>query len=116
MVKILINTHDVKETLFREEKELAKMLFNTKEYPIGFITGRQDSMNIANTVYHSTSDIESAIKELQDRIKNMGDTIIKCGYWLILSYLHYMNDDVILSIIASRCVKGCYITAVSDNG
>lgn len=116
MVKILINTHDVKETLFREEKELAKMLFNTKEYPIEFITGVQDSMNIANTVYHSTSDIESAIKELQDRIKNMGDTIIKCGYWFILSYLHYMNDDVILSVIASGCVKGCYRTVVSDNG
>ena len=115
-MKILINTQDVKETIFREEKEFAKLLFNTKEYPIGFITGIQDSMNIANTVYHSTSDIESAIKELQDRIKNMDDTIIKCGYWFILSYLHYMNDDVMLSLIASGCVKGCYIMAVSDNG
>lgn len=115
MVKILINTRDVKETLFREEKELAKLFFNTKEYPIGFITGVQDSMNIANTVYHSTGDIECAIKELQDRIANMVATVVKSGYWFILAYLHYMNDDVILSIIASECIKVCYRTAVSDN-
>lgn len=115
MTKLLINTRDVKETLFREEKELAKMLFNTKEYPIGFITGVQDSMNIVNTVYHSTSDIESAIKELQDRIVNMTVSAVKSGYWLILSYIYYMNDDVMLSIIASECIKVCYRTAVSDN-
>ena len=76
----------------------------------------QDSMYIANTVYHSTSDIESAIKELEERIENMGVTIIKCGYWFILAYLHYMNDDVILSILASECIKVSYKKAVSDNG
>ena len=115
-MKILINTQDVKETLFREEKELAKMFFNTKKYPIEFIRGVQVSMYIANTVYHSTSDIESAIKELEERIENMGVTIIKCGYWFILAYLHYMNDDVILSILASECIKVSYKKAVSDNG
>lgn len=112
-MKILIDTQDVKKTLFREEKELAKMFFDTKEYPIGFITGVQDAVNIANAVYHSSGDIECAIKELQKRIEKMvDDTIIKCGFWFILSYLHYMNDDVILSIIASECIKGCYKKAV----
>lgn len=74
------------------------------------------SMNIANTVYHSTSDIESAIKELQDCIENIGEMVVKSGYWFILSYLHYMNDDVILSIIACECIKVCYRLGVSDNG
>lgn len=114
-MKILIDTQDVKKALFREEKELSDMLFGRKEYPIGFITGIQDSMNIANTVYHSTGDIESAIKELQERVEKMNVTIIKCGYYFILSYLHYMNDDIILSIIASQCIEACYRLAVSDN-
>lgn len=114
-MKKLIDTQDVKKTLFREEKELAEMFFDMKEYPIGFITGVQDSINIANTVYHSTGDIESAIKELEERVINKTATVVKTGYWFILSYLHYMNDDVILSIVASTCIKSCYRMAVSDN-
>lgn len=114
-MKILIDTQDVKKTLFREEKELSDILFGRKDYPIGFITGVQESMNIANTVYHSTGDIESAIKELEERVINMSATVVKTGYWFILSYLHYMNDDTILFVIASQCINECYRLAVSDN-
>lgn len=114
-MKRLINTQDVKETLFREEKELSKLLFNTMQYPNGFFTGIQDSMNIANITYARSQDIESSIKELQERLEKMKDTVIKCGYYFILSYLHYMNDETILSIIASQCVGACYRVAVSDN-
>lgn len=114
-MKILINTQDVKETLFREEKELARMFFGTKEYPIGFITGVQDSMNIANTVYHSTPYLIVVISELATRILYMDDSVIKCGYYFIMSYLHYMNDETTLALIASHCITSCY-KAVSDNG
>nr|DAO66681.1 MAG TPA: hypothetical protein [Caudoviricetes sp.] len=114
-MKKLINTQDVKETMFREEKELAKMFFDTKEYPIGFITGVQDSMNIANTVYRSTPYLIVVIAELATRILDMDDSTIKCGYYFIMSYLHYMNDEKMLALIASHCIKSCY-KAVSDNG
>ena len=114
-MKILINTQDVNKALIRYEKELSKALFGREKYPLGFITGVQNSMNIANIAYHATGDIESAIKELQERVENMDITIIKCSYWFTLSYLHYMNDDTILSTLASACLKVCYKEAVTDN-
>ena len=113
-MKILINTQDVKKALFREEKELAKTFFDTKEYPIGFITGVQDAMNIANTVYHSAPYLIAVISELATRILDMDDSVIKCGYYFIMSYLLYLNDETMLSLIVSHCIKFCY-EAVSDN-
>jgi hypothetical protein len=107
-MKILINTQEVKETLFKEEKELAKMFFESESYPLGFITGVQDSMNIANTVYHSTPSITLVICELATRILDMNDSVIKCGYYFIMSYLHYMNNEMMLSLIASHCINACY--------
>lgn len=114
-MKRLIDTQNVKETLFREEKELARMFFNMKEYPIGFITGVQESMNIANITYARSQDIESVINELQARVEKMNNTPIKSGYYFILSYIHYINDDLILSLLASKCIIASYKLGVLDN-
>lgn len=114
-MKILINTQEVRETLFKEEKKLAKMLFESESFPIGFLTGVQDSMNIANTLYHSTPSLTPVICELVTRILDMNDSVIKCGYYFIISYLHYMNNEMLLSLIASRCINTCYKKVVSDN-
>lgn len=114
-MKRLINALNVRDVLFREEKKLAKMMFNTKEYPVGFITGVQDSINIANIIYARSQEIESAIKEVQERILNMPESTVKSGYWFILSYLHYMNNDVVLSMVATKCIIACYKNRVTDN-
>lgn len=113
-MKTLIDAQILKGTLFREEKELSNILFEREKYPIGFITGVQESMNIAKTVYQSTVDIESAIKELQDRVEKMDITVIKCGYYFVLSFLHYINNELTLSLLAAKCIIACY-KAVNDN-
>ena len=111
----LINAVVMRETVWREEKELAKLLFGVETYPTGFIAGIQDSINIANFTYARTQDIESVIDDLQGRLTGLNDEIIKCGYYYTLSYLHYINDDLILSMLASSCIKSCYKKAVTDN-
>lgn len=111
----LINAVVMRETVLREEKELAKLLFGIETYPLGFITGFQDSINIANIIYARTQDIESAIDELDGRLKGLNDKVIKCGYYFTLSYLHYINDDLTLAMLASLCIKSCYKKAVTDN-
>lgn len=114
-MKTLIDAQVLKKTLFREEKELSNILFERKEYPVGFIAGTQDAIYIANTVYHSTVDIESAIKELQKCVEKMDITVIKCGYYFVLSFLHYMNNELISSLLAAKCITACYKIGVTDN-
>lgn len=114
-MKRLINTQDVKETLFREEEELAKTLFASESYPIGFITGVQEAMNIVNTSYKSHSYLVDAICELAGRLLNMKDSVIKCGYYFIMSYLHYLENNLALSLMATECIIACYNKVVSDN-
>ena len=104
----LINTVVLKELVLQEEKELAKLLFEEEIYPMGFITGLQDSMNTANITYARTQCIESAIDELDGRLTGLNNKVIKCGYYFTLSYLHYINDDLFLSMLASSCIKSCY--------
>ena len=111
----LINTKEVKEVLFKEEHELAKQLFGIESYPLGFISAVQLSMNIANIVYDSTADIEIAIKELDERLDNIERNVVKCAYYFTLSFLHYLNDDLFLSLLACACIKPCYKEGVSDN-
>lgn len=111
----LINAVETRETVLREEKELAKLLFGTETYPLGFITGLQASINIANFTYAITQDIENVIDELSGCLTGLNDMIIKCGYYFTLSYLHYINDDLILSMLANLCIQSCYKKAVSDN-
>ena len=113
-MKTLIDAQILKKTLFREEKELSNILFGRKEYPDGFISGIQDAIYIANAVYYSTIDIESAIMKLQERVEKMDITVIKCGYYFVLSFLHYINDELTLSLLASKCIISCY-KVVTEN-
>lgn len=114
-MKTLIDAQILKETLFREEKELSNILFGRKEYPNGFISGTQDAIYIANAVYYSTLDIESAIMELQKCVEKMNITVIKCGYYFVLSFLHYINNELTLSMLAGKCIIACYKRGVTDN-
>lgn len=113
MIK-LINPVIMKETVLREEKELAELVFEEETYPIGFITGLEDSMNVANITYARTQDIESAIDELKGRLTGINN-VIKCGYYFTLSYLHYINNELTLSMLAAKCITACYKKAVNDN-
>lgn len=114
-MKRLIDTQEVKEALFKQESELSKQLFGLESYPLGFIGGVQTAMNIANIVYSGTSNLETVIKELDEQIDNIAVNNVKCGYYFILSFLHYLNDDLFLSLLASACIKPCYQEGVSDN-
>ena len=114
-MKKLIDAQILKKTLLREEEELSNILFGRKEYPNGFIAGIQDAIYIANAVYYSTVDIESAITELQKCVEKMDITVIKCGYYFVLSFLHYINNELTLSILAGKCIIACYKYEVTNN-
>lgn len=113
-MKTLIDAQILKEALFREEKELSNILFGKRDYPDLFLQGIKDAIYIANAVYYSTVDIESAITELQKRVEKMDITDVKCGYYFVLSFLHYMNNELTLSLLAAKCIIACH-KVVTDN-
>lgn len=107
-MKRLIDTKQLKETLIREENELSKIFFESEKYPIGFLTGVEQSMSLANIAYVMSYDIDNAIETLFNRLDGINNECVKCGYYFVLSFLHYINDDLTLCLLASRCIQSCY--------
>lgn len=107
-MKILINTKQIKDTLFKNENEMSKMFFETENYPMGFLTGINQSIKIANNAYVMSYDINTVIYELFNCLGNIKDKNIKCGYYFVLSFLHYINNELNLSLLASKCITACY--------
>ena len=114
-MKSLINITQLKEALIRDEKELAKMFFEAENYPERFLTGVLHSSTIANHIYALYYDIDIVIVELFKRLGAINDSCEKCGYYFVMSYLHYINDDLNLCLLASKCIKSCYKKAVTNN-
>ena len=109
-MKRLINANQVKDVLFKNENEISKMFFEAENYPIGFLTGINQSINLANTAYEMSYDINIAIDELFESLSAIKDKAVKCGYYFVLSFLHYINDELNLALLASKCITACYKT------
>ena len=114
-MKSLIDATQLRKALLKDENQIAKMFFKTENYPIGFLTGIFHSATIANHIYALHYDIDIAIEELFNRLDTINDNCEKCGYYFVMSYLHYINDDLILALLASQCIQSCYKRGVIKN-
>ena len=110
----LINTKQLIDALIRDENELSKKLFKTENYPIGFLSGIEQSITLVNIAYVRSYDVDIAIDELFKQLDTIKDKNVKCGYYFILAYLHYINNQLDLSL-STKCVKSCYKWEVVKN-
>ena len=95
-------------TILQDEKELSKLLFEEKEFPVGFKTGIYDAVGIANRTYRNTSSIIEAIDELSVHLGTFRNKNIEYGYYFILSYLYFLLNDKATSLMAIACITNSY--------
>ena len=96
------------DTIMYKEKTLSNLLFEEKEFPVGFKTGIYDAVDIANRTYRNTSSIIKSIVELAKHLGTFRNENIEYGYYFILAYLHFLMNDNLMSLMAINCITNYY--------